>query len=152
MTMMHGHTSKDPIMQNLQHMYIHQQQCKSTPPFTLINSTTIALSSIYVHTINQAIIQLRVITILSTNIKINCHISINQHQLYNIAQQLHTLSHNPSKGENTTPYDKHHIQHLTIIHISSCNHIKLSTKICQVFGLKDCFRQGSFLILQLYKN
>jgi len=36
MTMMHGHTSKDPIMQNLQHN-IHQQQCKIKPLFTLIN-------------------------------------------------------------------------------------------------------------------
>ena len=44
-------------------IYIHQQQCKSTPPFTLIRSPTIALSSIYVHTINQVIIQLRVIII-----------------------------------------------------------------------------------------
>ena len=45
-----------------------------------------------------------------------------------MAQQLHTLSHNSSKGENTTLYDKHHIQRLTIIHISSFNHIKLSSK------------------------
>ena len=45
-----------------------------------------------------------------------------------MAQQLHTLSHNSSKGENTTLYDKHHIQHLTIIHISSFNHMKLFTK------------------------
>jgi hypothetical protein len=36
MTMMHGHTSKDRIMQN-SNIYIYQQQCKSTPPFTLIN-------------------------------------------------------------------------------------------------------------------
>jgi hypothetical protein len=58
----------------------------------------------------------------------NCHIYINQHQLYNIVQQLHIISHNSSKGENTTPYDKHHIQHLATIHISSFNHIKLSIK------------------------
>ena len=45
-----------------------------------------------------------------------------------MAQQVHTLSHNPSKGEITTLYDKHHNQHLTIIHISSFNHIKLFTK------------------------
>jgi hypothetical protein len=58
----------------------------------------------------------------------NCHILINQHQLYNIVQQLHITSHNLSKGENTTPYDKHHIQHLATIHISSFNHIKPFTK------------------------
>jgi len=51
-----------------------------------------------------------------------------QHQLYHIVQQLHTISHNSSKGENTTHYGKHHIQQLAIIHISSYNHIKLSTK------------------------
>jgi len=33
---------------------IHQQQCKSTPPFTSINSPPIASSSIYVHTINKS--------------------------------------------------------------------------------------------------
>jgi len=33
---------------------IHKNQCKSTPPFTLINSPPIALSSIYVHTINKS--------------------------------------------------------------------------------------------------
>jgi len=43
-------------------------------------------------------------------------------------QQLHTTSHNSSKGENTSYYNKYHIQHLLIIHISSYNHIKLSTK------------------------
>ena len=45
--------------------------------------------------------------------------------------QLLTLSHNPSKEENTTLYDKHHFQHLTIIHISSFNHMKLFTKDLQ---------------------
>jgi len=30
------------------------------------------------------------------------YIYINQHPLHNMAQQLHTLSHNSSKGENTT--------------------------------------------------
>jgi hypothetical protein len=34
----------------------------------------------------------------------------NQHQLYHIVQQLHTISQNSSKGEYTTPYDKYHIQ------------------------------------------
>jgi len=83
----------------------------------------------YLRSHNQQItIQIRVLTILSTNININCYIYINQHHLYNMAQQLHTLSHNSSKGENTTLYDKHHIQHLTIIHTSLCNHIKLFIK------------------------
>jgi len=45
-----------------------------------------------------------------------------------MAQQLHTHSHNSSKGENTTLYDKHHSQHPTITHISSFNHIKLFMK------------------------
>jgi len=78
-----------------------------------MHSPTISQSSnIYVFTNNITIIQ---------------HICIHQRRLYHIIQH-HTISHNPSKGENTTPYDKHHIQHLTIIHISSYNHIKLFTK------------------------
>jgi hypothetical protein len=91
----------------------HQRQCKSTPPITLTNSTTIASSSIHVHTFNKITIQVRVITILSTIFNINCNIHINPQQLHNIVQQFHTLSHKPSKVENTTPYDKHHFQHLT---------------------------------------
>jgi hypothetical protein len=31
-------------------------------------------------------------------------------------QQFHIISHNLSKGENTTHYDNNHIQHLAIIH------------------------------------
>jgi len=70
-----------------------------------MHSPTISQSSnIYVFTNNITIIQ---------------HICIHQH---------HIISHSPSKGENTTPYDKHHIQHLEIIHISSFNHMKLFTK------------------------
>jgi len=42
-----------------------------------------------------------------------------------------TISHNSSKGENPPYYDKHHIQHLSIIHTSSYNHIKLITKDLQ---------------------
>jgi len=62
----------------------------------------------------------------------------------------HTTSHNPSKEENTLSYDKHHIPHLAIIHVSSYN-IKSNYphKICQVFGFKDHFRQSLSLILQL---
>jgi len=48
-----------------------------------------------------------------------------------MAPRLHTLSHNPSKGENTTLYDKQHFQHPTIIHLSSFNHMKLFTKDLQ---------------------
>jgi len=81
-----------------------------------MHSPTISQSSnIYVFTNNITIIQ---------------HICIHQHRLYHITQQ-HTISHNPSKGENKTLYDKHHIQHLTIIHISSYNQIKLFTKDLQ---------------------
>jgi len=43
----------------------------------------------------------------------------------------HRISHNPSKGENTSYYDKPNIQHLPIIHISSYNDIKLFTKDLQ---------------------
>jgi hypothetical protein len=53
---------------------------------------------------------------------------IHQHRLHHIIQQLHTISHNPSKGENTSLYDKHHIQHISITHTSSYNHTKLFTK------------------------
>jgi hypothetical protein len=117
MIMMHGHTSKDPIMQELQQLY-HQQQCKSPSPFTLINSTTIALSSIHVHTINQIIIQLRVIiTLLSTYININSQYTSTFHIL-----------HNQVKWHNTSFHDKYHIQPSTIIHISSITHIKLFMK------------------------
>jgi len=38
------------------------------------------------------------------------NITIIQH----IIQHHHTISHDLSKGENTTSYDKHHIQHLTL--------------------------------------
>ena len=79
-----------------------------------MNSPTISKSSNkYVFTKNITVIQ---------------HICIHQPRLYHITQQHHTISHHPSKGENTAPYDKHHNQHLTIIHISSYNHIKLFTK------------------------
>jgi len=78
-----------------------------------MHSPTISQSSnIYVFTNNITIIQ---------------HICIHQHRLYHIIQH-HTISHS---GENTTPYDKHHIQNLKIIHISSYNHIKLFTKDLQ---------------------
>jgi len=43
-------------------------------------------------------------------------------------QQLHTISNNSGERENPTRYDKHHIQHLSIIHTSSYNHVKLLTK------------------------
>jgi hypothetical protein len=33
-----------------------------------------------------------------------------QRQLYHKVQQLHIISHNSSKGEYTTPYDKYHVQ------------------------------------------
>jgi len=71
------------------------------------------------------------IFVFTNNITIIQHICIHQHQLFHIIQQHHTISHIPSKGENTTPYDKHHIKHLTIIHISSYNHINLFTKDLQ---------------------
>jgi len=46
-------------------------------------------------------------------------------------QQLHVISHNSSKRENTPYYDKHHIQHLSIILTSTFNHIKLFIKDLQ---------------------
>ena len=107
--------------------------CKSTPPFTLtIFDNNCIIKYIRPHN-QQFIIQIRVLITLSTNIHINRHIYIyiNPRQLYNMAPQLLTLSHNPSKGENTTLYDKPHFQHLTIIHISSFNHMKLSAKDLQ---------------------
>ena len=66
----------------------------------------------------------------------------NQHQSYHIDQQLYTISHNPSKGENTSHYDKYHIQNLSIIHVSSYNHIKLFTKDLQKYStLKIIFNK-----------
>jgi hypothetical protein len=53
------------------------------------------------------------IYVFINNITINQHICINQRQLYHIVQQLHTISHNSINGENTTHYDKHHIQSST---------------------------------------
>jgi len=44
---------------------------------------------------------------------------------YNLA--ITCNSPNSSKGENTTHYDKHHIQHLQVIHTSSYSPIKLHT-------------------------
>jgi len=60
----------------------------------------------------------------------------NQHQniimsiINNITtnQQLHIISHNSSKGEITPHYDKHHIQHPSIIHTSSFIRNKLFIK------------------------
>jgi len=52
------------------------------------------------------------------------------HITYKHQQHHHSNSttsynfHNSSKGENTPHYDKHHIQHLSIIHISPQSHIK----------------------------
>jgi len=59
--------------------------------------------------------------------------SINTYVFANIdiIQQHHMISHNPSKGENTSHHDKHHIQHLSTIHTSSYNHINLFTKDLQ---------------------
>ena len=59
--------------------------------------------------------------------------SFNIYALINInyittTQQLHTISHNPGKGESQSYYDKHRVQHLSINHTSSYNHINLFTK------------------------
>jgi hypothetical protein len=59
------------------------------------------------------------------------HICINRHQLHHYNSSTHTISHNPSKGENTPYYDKHHFQHPSIIHTTSYNYIKLFTKDLQ---------------------
>jgi len=49
---------------------------------------------------------------------INIHAFTNNINII-INQQLYTISHNSSKGENPPYYYKHHIQHLSIIHTSS---------------------------------
>jgi len=59
---------------------------------------------------------------------INMDININN---ITTNQQLRIISHNSSKGENTLYYDKHHIQHPSIIHTSTFNHIKLFVKDLQ---------------------
>ncbi len=59
---------------------------------------------------------------------INIHINVNN---ITTNQQLHINSHNSSKGEYTPYYDKHHIQHSSIIHTSSYNYIKLFIKDLQ---------------------
>ena len=92
--------------------------------------------SIYAFTNNSPSLDIYAITnnihnsiniyVFTNNISFNQHICIHQYQLLHIVQ--HTTSHNPSKEENTSPYDKRHIHYLTIIHISSFNHIKLFMK------------------------
>jgi hypothetical protein len=125
-------------------IYIHQQPCKSTPPFTLISSPTIALSSIYVHIINKS--------------QFNEESSPYYHQ--------HNHHHN---YQQTSPQRNNFIQFLTIqvkeiLHHTTINivfktyhpfihlHIIItnySQKICKVFGLKDHFRQSSSIVLKL---
>jgi hypothetical protein len=118
MTMMHGHTSKDSTMQITS--YTFDNNIKDNLHLYWTTSTTNALSSIYVHTINKS----------QFNKESSPHHyqHIHYHNYQPTSQQLHTISHNSSKGENRTHYDKHHIQHLATIHTSSYNHIKLSTK------------------------
>jgi hypothetical protein len=118
--------------QSCMHKPMSQQQCicshkQFTTPISYMNSltyihsqTTYMYSSIISQSIN--------IYVLANNITINQHVCNHQHRLYHIVQQLHTISHNSSKGENTIHYDRHHIQHLESIHISSYNHNKPSTK------------------------
>jgi hypothetical protein len=76
----------------------HQRQCKSTPPITLTNSTTIALSSIHVHTFNNHNSNKSSHHVIK-NTNIDWHINNNPQQLHNLVQQFHTLSHKPSKVE-----------------------------------------------------
>jgi hypothetical protein len=103
------------------------------------------LTHMYSPTISQTIN----IYVFTNNITINQHISIHQHRLYHIIQQHHTISHNSSEEKI------HHAminimfntwQSFTYLHIIISNYPQ---KICQVFGLKDYFRQSSSLILQL---
>ena len=90
----------------------------------------------YLPTISQSIN----IYVFTNHITINEHICIHQ-QYHNQSTYVYsptsTLSYNSTTsyyfsqfkwGENTPHYDKHHIPHLAIIHVSSYNQIKLSTK------------------------
>jgi hypothetical protein len=89
------------------------------------------------------------IYVFTINITINQHICIHQHRLHHIIQQHHTNSHHSNKEE---------ILHtkIDITFNTSQSFIRLyviiqsyTQKICQVFGLKDYFRQSSSFILQL---
>jgi short subunit fatty acids transporter len=60
----------------------------------------------------------------------NIYALININYIITIHQLIQFLTI-PSKGENTPYYDKPHIQHPSIIHTSSYNHITLSTKDLQ---------------------
>ena len=65
-----------PNNANLSTYTSHQQQCKSTPPFTLTNFDNNCIIK-YLRPHNQQfIIQIRVLITLSTNIHINRHIYI----------------------------------------------------------------------------
>jgi hypothetical protein len=50
------------------------------------------------------------------------------------------------KGENTSHYGKHHIQHLSIIHTSSYNHIKHSVMYFLLY--LDCVKL--YEVVELY--
>jgi len=60
------------------------------------------------------------------------HIYIYNHQQHHHNNlTLHTISHNSSKREKYTNYDKHHTQHLSLNHTSTFNYIKLFMKDLQ---------------------
>jgi len=99
------------------HMFTQLQQSTPTSFITCLHQQLNIIACMKVH--QQHICTY---TYLITNVTI-------------IIQQLHINSHNSSKGKNTSYYDKHHIQHCSIIPTSSFNHIKLF--ISKVIGFKD---------------
>ena len=121
-------TRSPPLMQQKHHHRRHFRYIKSIIICHVCMNIWLKQQCIYSHrqfTTSSPLFSLYAFT---NNIIINNHICIHQHRLHHIIQQLHTISHNPSKGENTSRYDKHHIQHLEIILTFPYNHIKLYTK------------------------
>jgi len=129
---------KHPLFQHTQNICIHQQyHNQSTYIYIYIHQPYHNHSTyMYLPTISQSIN----IYVFTNHITINEHICIHQ-QYHNQSTYVYsptsTLSYNSTTsyyfsqfkwGENTPHYDKHHIPHLAIIHVSSYNQIKLSTK------------------------
>ena len=70
------------------------------------------------------------------------HINIYKHQQHHHSNSTTSYnSHNSSKGGNTSYYDKHHIQHPSIIHTSSFIHNKLVIKDFQGNQTQIIFNQ-----------
>jgi len=77
------------------------------------------------------------IYVFTINITINQHICISQHRLHHIIQLQHTISHIPSKWENTTYHDIITFNDsFTHLHIIISNYTQ---EIYQVFDHKITF-------------